>query len=410
MVQTRNLEPLLKYMMKEAIDLVRAERGYIVLMRDNGELDFRVVHDVENNLVVDNAADQISMSILSDVMASGSPLLLSDALSDPNFGTATSVLELKLRSVMCVPLIVGGETTGAIYVENRSVTGMFLDEDLQPLTLFANQASVAIENAMLNEQLEARVASRTAELKEALEELESNWQEAEEAYRLRSLVLGGVAHDVRAPLVVASTALAMIEDGSFGEVNEEQRVWVNKSLDALNHAMELIQDVFDLAKIEMGQFSFEPEYTDLGGFLHGLYATAEGLPWGEAVTFSLELPEELPDILLDPIHIRRVVFNLVSNAMKFTEEGQVTLYAEVDEENKRVLVGVRDTGEGIPKEHVKRLFDRFHQADENTARRRKGAGLGLAISRELVEIHGGEIWVESTLGEGADFTFVLPLG
>ncbi|MGF1504973.1 MAG: GAF domain-containing sensor histidine kinase [Chloroflexi bacterium] len=407
MAQTRSLSPLLTFALDEAMTLVGAERGYIVLVQPDGTLEFRVVRDIIGTSNPEDAADQISSSILTQVVSKGEPLVISDALSDSEFSAAASVLELKLRSVMCVPLLVGGTVLGAIYVENRSVSGMFTDEDLPPLVIFANQAAVAIENAILNDQLEARVAARTAELKQALEQIESDWQEAEESYRLRSLVLGGVAHDIRAPLVVATTALSMIEDGSFGSINDEQNQWVNKSIDALNHAMDLIQDVFDLAKIEMGQFGYDPEYTDLGYFLRSVYATAEGLPWAENVEFVLDLADDLPDVLLDPIHIRRVIFNLLSNALKFTTEGTVTLYAAPD--NGRVVVGVRDTGEGIPPEQLDKLFERFHQADNNIARRRKGTGLGLAISREMIDMHNGEIWVESVLGEGADFKFTLPV-
>jgi signal transduction histidine kinase len=113
--------------------------------------------------------------------------------------------------------------------------------------------------------------------------------------------------------------------------------------------------------------------------------------------------------MMDSIRINQVLMNLISNAFKFTTKGSVTLYAEQVSGQDEVLIGVRDTGDGISPAEVENLFQRFQQVDKNQARRRMGTGLGLAISRELVESHSGRIWVESTLGEGSDFKFVLPL-
>ena len=407
MASTRTLEPLLSYAMGEAINLVGAERGYIVLVVDNDELDFRVTSDADGNPLKD-AQDQISNSILNEVIQSGEPLVLQDALTS-EFGAASSVIELKLRSVMCVPLITSGLILGAIYVENRTVTGMFNQADLAPLTLFANQAGVAIENAMLNAQLEARVSSRTQELKQALEQLEEDWKEAQEINQKRTTILGNIAHDIRSPLVVVSSTLNLMEDGTLGEISEEQRYWVGKSIEATNHAMALIEDVFDLAKLEMGQFSFNPQSTDMNSFMKLLYEIGMGLPWSEDVEFNLNVMGELPELSVDVTLLNRILFNLMSNSLKFTTEGFVLLYADYDDKNQHILFGVRDTGEGIPPDRIDRLFQRFSQVDENPTRRKQGTGLGLSIARELIELHNGKIWAENHPEGGADFKFTIPV-
>jgi signal transduction histidine kinase len=408
MAETRSLAPLLNSVVEEAIKLVGAECGYVVLPRPDGSLDFRVTRDLEGH-EVENAQDQISTSVLSRVIQTGQPVILRDAMSDPNFGHAQSVMALKLRSVMSVPLISHGETIGALYVENRTVRGRFQEDDLAPLILFANQAAVAIENASINDDLEARVTARTRELEQALAQVEKSWAEAVETNRLRTVLLCNIMHDLRAPLGIVVTALELLQDGSLGSVNADQAEWITKSLAAVTHGTHLINEVFDLSKLEVGELTLHRETVDLCDFLQHVYRIGQGLRWPQMVTFQLDLASDLPAVSIDPVRIQQVLLNLLTNAVKFTERGGVTLHARYIPEPGEVVIGVADTGEGISPDQTGKLFQRFQQVDEKQARRRKGTGLGLAICRELVEMHGGRIWVESTPGVGSNFMFALPV-
>jgi signal transduction histidine kinase len=405
MAETRSLDPLLKYVMEEAIKLVGAERGYLVLIQQNGSFDFRVTHPDNDK----ETTDQISRSILDAVISSGKPLVLRDAGIDPKFSQAKSVMLLKLRSVMCVPMLARGQRLGAIYVENRSAQGRFSENDLPPLSLFANQAAIAIENAALNDQLEARIAQRTQELEEAKSTVEQSWLETVDANRLRTVWLGNIAHDMRAPLTIVIGALGMLRDGEFGTLNEEQAEWVLRSYEAAKRTLELTNDVFDLTKIEFGGMRLDKEEADLATFLRSVHQLGLGLPWPNAVTFRLDLSPDLPKVYIDPSRIQQVILNLVTNALKFTVQGSVTMYAKVRPDTKQVLIGVRDTGKGIAPDVMEQLFKRFQGVTRDPNQGRSGTGLGLAICRELVELHGGRIWVESALGAGSDFKFTLPL-
>jgi signal transduction histidine kinase len=144
-------------------------------------------------------------------------------------------------------------------------------------------------------------------------------------------------------------------------------------------------------------------------FLQNVYNVGLGLTWPRAVTFKIDVSPPLPDVCIDPVRIRQVLLNLISNAHKFTSQGEVTLHAHYQAGQEEVVIGVADTGEGIAADQIERAFQRFQQVDNNPKRKRLGTGLGLAICRELVELHGGRIWVESTLGVGSDFLFTLPL-
>jgi signal transduction histidine kinase len=331
-------------------------------------------------------------------------------MADPGFDKAKSVMSLKLRSIMCVPLISQGDRTGAIYVENRSIQGRFDDNDLTLLILFANQAAVSIENARLNTNLEMRVAARTKELRQAMLQVEKSWEEAVEANRLRMVWLNNFTHDLRTSLSVVSGSLMLLQTDKLGSLNDKQKNWIDQSLTAVNHTIELINDLLDLSKLDANGLTLSPEEVDLSDFLKNVHEIGLRLPWSETVTLELNIPAELPTMSLDPVRIRQVLFNLLSNAHKFTTQGRVTLHARHLVDQGEVLLGVADTGEGIPIHKLDRLFERFQQVDENAERRQIGSGLGLAICRELIEMHGGRIWVESTPGLGSNFIFTLPLG
>jgi signal transduction histidine kinase len=406
MAQTRKLEPLLQYAMAEAARLVGAERGYLVLARPDGSLDYRVKYSRDGSVP---SEDQISMSILADAARTGQPLVVRDAVDDPKFATAKSVVALQLRSVMCVPLITRGEVIGAIYVENRSIKARFKDDDVTPLVLFANQAAVAIDNAALNDELERRIDERTRELSQARSDLEQSWMEAVEANRLRTVLLGNISHDLRTPLSITIGALLMIKDGDMGDLNPEQVEWIGKAYDAANNALKLTNDIFDMAKLEMGGLRLVVEPVNLNDFLNGIHTVAQGLRWTPGLQFVFDVEPDLPVIEADPGRIQQVILNLLSNALKFTKQGNITLYARHIPEHQHVMIGVMDTGEGIPEDKIDKLFQRFQQIDKNNERLRLSTGLGLAICRDLIEMHHGTIWAENNPDGGSNFKFVLPV-
>jgi len=409
MAEIRALTPLLDYVVDEAMQLVGAERGFIVLLRPDGSLDFRVKRSFEGS-EIPNAEVEISRSIFNQVINTGEPVLLYDAMNSPDFGRAKSVMGLKLRSIMCVPLASRGETIGAIYVENRAVKARFSKDDLLPLIIFANQAAVSIENAALNDDLEKRVAARTQELKQAMLQIEESWAKEMEANRLRKEWLNNVTHDLRTPLSIAAGWLMLMQSTGIDNLNGQQRDWIKNATEAVDHTSSLINDIFDLSKLEVGGMALYPEAVNLTDFLQGVYEIGMGLFWPEEVEFKLDVSDQLPSLLIDPLRIRQVLLNLLSNARKFTNKGRVTIHARHLINQNEVLIGVADSGDGIPANKLDKLFDRFEQVeDEDIERQRRGSGLGLAICRALVEMHDGRIWVESTIGEGSNFQFTLPL-
>jgi signal transduction histidine kinase len=403
MAETRLLDPLLKYAVAEALKLLNAERGYIVLLRSDGELDFKVKLDRLGNA----PEEEISMTILNQVLESHQAMIFNDAMVDPSLAGSESVQSLGLRSVICAPLISHGTTIGAIYIENRSIAAVFMQKELQPLTFFANQAAVSIENAILNDRLEERVRERTKELEDAVHQLERGWLDAVEANRIRTTILANVAHDIRSPIGLSISALQTIREGTFGTLNPKQEAWIDRVLESLQHAVSLTSDIFDLSKAEMDALKIHTKPVDLKDFLTNIYQLGEGLEWSDEVRFGLDIPKDLPFVEFDRTRIQQVIFNLLSNALKFTKKGQVILYAKVGIES--VIIGVYDTGSGVPPHQREKIFERFQQGDQDTETRFRGTGLGLAICKELVRLHNGNIWVESEMGKYSDFKVELPL-
>ena len=407
MAETRELVPLLEYTIDAALELFNGEFGYVVLQRDDGSLDFQVYRDQHGNIIKD-PEEQISHSILTQVLKEMRPVLIADAISHPDLKASTSVQNLQLRSVMCVPLISRSKLIGAIYIENRAEVDQFTDNSLNMLEIFAGQAAVAIDNALLNSVLELRVAERTAELEDALKHLESNWLEAVEFNRIQNEVLANVAHDLRAPLSTVSSALYMLEDMFPENMEEDQKTLIAVAIRTIEHVHKLTDDFFDVTRLQAGQLQIFTEEMDAYTYVRQIYEVGTALPWPKDVTFRVDLETNLPSIHVDATRIKQVVMNLLSNALKFTEKGSVTLYSRLSEDSEHVYIGVRDTGIGIKEADFERIFERLHQSG-GIADRQKGGGLGLSISRELVNLHGGEIDVRSTYGEGSDFFFKLPV-
>ncbi len=403
MAETRELDPLLNYAMMLAMQLVNAQMGYLILVDEQDRLDFRVRLTHEGH-EIDRPIEQISHSILAEVVREEKEVMIADAMDD--YSDSDSVLTLQLRSVMAVPLISRERKLGALYVENRSEQNIFSEEDLKVLKFFAAQAAVAIENAMLNDELEARVAARTAELQAANDQLQSSFSEAVEFNKLRSNFLSTIVHDIRSPLSTVLNAQLLMAEAEFGPVTEEQQQWINTSVQTIEHIIRLTDDIFDLTKLEMGKLTLYTEPILLDQYLQQVFDVCAIIPWQVAVKFRLELADDLPVMELDPTRMRQVIMNLVTNAHKFTKAGEVVLYARPAPGG--VMIGVRDTGVGIPQDQIDMIFERFQQAGTKTMRS-QGTGLGLAISKEIVGLHNGTISVKSEPDKGTDFQVTLPV-
>jgi signal transduction histidine kinase len=216
-----------------------------------------------------------------------------------------------------------------------------------------------------------------------------------------------MSHELRTPLNAILGYTELMADGAYGEPSEKM-LGILKRLEANGkHLLGLINDVLDLSKIEAGQLVLELSDYCVQDIAQTVRSTLEPLASDKKLAFKLELATDLPPGHGDGRRLTQVLINLVGNAIKFTDAGEVAIKAEAN--NGAFHVSVRDTGPGISAADQAKLFQEFQQADNAITRKKGGTGLGLAISKRIIEMHGGRIWVESQVGQGSTFTFTLPV-
>ncbi|HMQ51888.1 MAG TPA: ATP-binding protein [Anaerolineae bacterium] len=401
MAETRALTPLLNYVIDEAIDLVGAERGYIVLLQPDETLDIRVKRGRGGQDLVDTE-EQISRSVFGKVVETGQPLILRDAINDPHFSIATSVLSLQLRSIMCAPLISRSQVLGAIYVENRSISNRFKENDLSPLILFANHAAVMIENAALNDELEARVAARTRELEQRNQEL-------------REFVYVA-SHDLQEPLRKVQAFSDRLGARYADALDERGRDYLERMQNAVGRMQTLINDLLTYSRVASKSEPFS--LVDLTQVAREVVQDLEVRI--EQLHGQVEIAE-LPSIAAEPTQMRQLLQNLIGNALKFHRpdtpplvQVQARLTAgrgndPVEGEAKLPWCHliVSDNGIGFEEKYADRIFQIFQRL--NGRETYPGTGVGLAICRKIVERHHGDITVHSWPGHGTTFTISLPV-
>lgn len=233
-------------------------------------------------------------------------------------------------------------------------------------------------------------------------------EELKEAAKTKSAFTSKVSHELRTPLTAMKEGIALVLDGLAGDINEEQKELLGIAKKNVDRLTRLINDVLDFQKLDSGMMKFNLEANDVNQIVNDVYKMMVLPAKNAGLNFLLELDENLPKVKFDSDKITQVLTNLVNNAMKFTEKGNITIKTSKTED--AVQVSVSDTGYGIKKEDMPKLFDSFAQLGNGGQRKTGGTGLGLAISKEIVEQHGGRVWVKSEPGRGSKFMFTIPTG
>jgi len=286
--------------------------------------------------------------------------------------------------------------------EHRSIRDQLLRKELE-----AREARAAHDLAEARAVLLADLAGKNAELARANEELDRERNRAQQESRFKSRFLASMSHELRTPLNAIIGFSELLHEELFGQLNATQKDYVHNVLVSGRHLLSLINDVLDLSKIEAGRVDLQREWAGVGVAVDAVQAVIRPLAANQRVTVEVDVPRDLPPLNADMVRLKQVLYNLLSNAIKFTPAGGVVrLRARADGERLRIVV--EDTGVGIRSEDLPRLFREFEQLDPDGAKR-EGTGLGLALSRRLVELHGGTISVASEVGRGSTFTVELPL-
>ncbi len=322
------------------------------------------------------------------VMNHVEPLIISDTQSNGRFDDFSN----PTRSAMVTPIAAGGQLSGIIQVQS-AVPSAYDEQTLRLLQTMAGALHAVIQNARLLEEVTAA--------NERLLELD----------RLKSEFLASTSHELRTPLnsiIGFSRLLLKGIGGPLTEMQQQDLMTIHKNG---QHLLQLINDILDQSKIEAGQMELDTDYFSLEEVIDGAISTTSGMASEKPIEIIKDVAPDLPQAWGDEFRTRQALINLVGNAIKFTDRGNVTVSAylrEMPDGPDMLHIAITDTGIGIAEEHLDILFEAFRQVDSTTTRKYAGTGLGLPITKALIELQGGSIWVESEMGEGSIFTFTIP--
>lgn len=322
-----------------------------------------------------------------------------------------------VESFAVAPILYAGSPMGVIMIFNR--TKRFYTEQFKNFFKgLANQIGLALKNAQLyhelaelNLALEKKVAERTIELERKSLLLEEANKHLQEIDKLKSQFLATMSHELRTPLNSIIGYTQLILDGVDGPLSPEQKEDLERIERNAKHLLQLINDILDLSKIEAGKMELNITKVDLLEVFEQSISIIKPLISGKPIEIEKRYESQSCFVLADKQRLEQILINLLSNSAKFTERGKIIIgFRKIFDMLKKpwVEIFVSDTGIGISKENIDKIFKAFKQLEETSTRKHGGTGLGLSITKKLVEMHGGAIWVESTPGEGTTMTFTIP--
>ncbi|WP_083234926.1 hybrid sensor histidine kinase/response regulator [Candidatus Marithrix sp. Canyon 246] len=360
---------LLKKMMQIVVENAGAETGFLLLPKQ----DQWFIQSSEQSILIEDS--ELPLDLINYVIR-----------------TQEHIVKQKPKSILCLPLLNQNKLTGILYLENNLIKGAFTAERLEVLKMLSSQLAISIENSLLYENLEQKVADRTVKL--------------EKANQAKSEFLSNMSHELRTPLNGILGYAQILKRAK--NLEETQVSGLNTIYNSGNHLLTLINDILDLSKIEAGKLEIYPENITCQSFIDSITGIMRMRAEQKDVCFVYEAVGDLPlGIEIDEKRLRQVLLNLLGNAIKFTDKGQVTLRISAIQ-NGVFRFEVADTGVGMTDEELQKIFKPFEQVGD-TQRRAEGTGLGLAISRQLVELMSSEIKLKSELGKGSTFWFDLAL-
>jgi signal transduction histidine kinase len=389
---TINLETVLCTIVANAVLLSGTQAGTIYVLDEASEVfQPRSTYGMDEALIAGIKGSPVRVgdaTVVDQAAVQRTPVQIADIRNDDPLRVHEAILRSGFRALLTIPLLGADRIVGALVVR-RNQPGEFPKETVELLQTFAVQSVLAIQNARL------------------FHEIEEKARELEVASRHKSQFVANMSHELRTPLAAILGYAELMQEGFYEPLGE-------KSLDALTrirsngkHLLGLINTVLDIAKIESGQFSLNMAEYSIDSMVETVRVATESLAQNKKLALKTEVAKSLPIGIGDEQRLTQVLLNLVGNAIKFTDAGEVRVTAKAV--NGHFAVSVADTGPGIPASEQAPIFEQFHQVDSSNTKAKGGTGLGLAIAKQIVEMHGGRIWVESTLGKGSTFQMELPM-
>jgi signal transduction histidine kinase len=382
--------------------------NFSIVTFEEGSDEWTLAFNLEHNRPQSATSHKIGADLISYIIRSRQSVLLSNYRERHAFLEQQRVKPLgkHVKSWMGVPLIANDRVVGVMAIQSYRQEDLYTDHDLAIFSTIGAQAAIAIENARLYQQVRLELTER----KRAAEELLIAKDAAEAANRAKSRFLATMSHELRTPLsaIIGFSELLLMEAELLGYTKLGSDL--AKIRAAGKHLLALITDILDLSKIEANKIELDLETFDITPLIHDVVTTVQPLIEKNVNTLKVDCPSDVGAMYSDQTKVRQALYNLLSNAAKFTQHGTITL--TVGEQRSAgaawITFQVADTGIGMTNEQMQQLFKEFTQVDASTTRKYGGTGLGLALSRRYCQMLGGDISVESELGRGSTFTIRLP--
>jgi signal transduction histidine kinase len=386
---TFDLQTVLDTLVESATRLCEADMG--VLARPKGStIHFEATFGTSpayDAFVASHPAEIDRGTAVGRTLLDGKIAHIPDVLADSEYTYLEGQKLGGFRTLLGVPLLREGTPIGVLSVQRRTPRP-FTDKQIELLTTFADQAVIAIENVRL------------------FDEIQDKSRQLAEVSQHKSQFLANMSHELRTPLNAILGYTELILDHVYGDTPDKMREVLDRIQRNGRHLLGLINDVLDLSKIEAGQLNLSLADYSLKDVVQSVQSAVEALANEKRIALKVEVAPNLPAAHGDERKLTQVLLNLVGNAIKFTDTGEVRIKAFAA--NGSFTVAVRDTGPGIAEAEQAKIFEEFQQADSSITKKKGGTGLGLAIAKRIVELHGGRIWVESSPGQGSTFSFTLP--
>jgi signal transduction histidine kinase len=387
---TLDLETVLNTIVSKATQLAGTEAGAIyVYDQSSREFRLRATYGMDEDLIAVIKDLHVDISDAVDALTDEHvPVQIADLKDAPPSRINDIMLRAGYRARLLVPLMAPNGAVGALVVR-RQQPGEFSKNTIDLLQTFGAQSVLAIQNARL------------------FSEIGEKGRQLEVASQHKSQFLANMSHELRTPLNAILGYTELILDNIYGDIPDKARATLERIQANGKHLLGLINDVLDLSKIEAGQLTLSLADYSIKNVVHNVYGAVESLATSKNLALKVDLPKELPQAHGDERRLTQVLLNLVGNAIKFTDAGEVAIRTSVADGT--YTVAVRDTGPGIAEQDQAKIFEEFQQADSSTTKQKGGTGLGLAIAKRIIEMHGGRLWVESKVDEGATFSFTVPV-
>lgn len=437
---TDQLPDFLKILLEKALALVEAPSGGIVLLEHN-EARVIATRGLSKKFDEHTAWSSLAGDMISAVLKDKEIVSVNDVQKSDYTKTNQFLIGEKIRAILACPAVLRDEASGIIFIIDFKPR-IFTERQKASLSLLAGLMGICLDRMALvgkietldlqSRQLIETIESKTKEIEELksnlekkvtvrTEELEKINRELEYANQLKGRFIANMSHELRTPLNSIIGFSDVLLDRTFGDLSDNQERYIKNIHTSGKHLLELINNILDFAKIESGKYEMIYETFLIDDAIAEVVNTMKPLSENTFIEILTSIDDTITTITADRVKLKQILYNLLSNAIKFTPEGGMVKVSVTREEHPEmyylsprpglgfIRFTVQDTGIGISPQDSERIFDEFEQASSTVATKYGGAGLGLALTRKLVELHGGMITVDSTPGKGSTFTFLIPV-